>query len=166
MTDGDTRLLIEWIRESKIDGLTGYWGNDKPQWRKVAEQAGAIGSQPFAQYLNMHRLWFRLYERGHVVTHPSFYMFFGTYNGITLANADTIPPEFPLGWDLEQELLDPEDVPEWVHNSWGDERLTHLGQVKTKNIKMTAEKKDWLPHLVQTCVWLGSSRPSKNNLVG
>ena len=40
--DQDVKDLIQWIIVSKVSVVTGYWGRNPPQLRKIAIEAGAI----------------------------------------------------------------------------------------------------------------------------
>ena len=40
--------------------------------------------------------------------------------------------------------------------------VNYLGQIKTKKIDW--DKKRWLPHVIQTCVWLGTSQTGFKSL--
>ena len=136
----DEEDLVEWIIRSRVSVVTGYFGRNAPQLRNVAIRTGAIYSQPAAQYV----FWYEPRKEVRILTHPSFYMFFGGTSGLTLAKADDISPQWRLGDDLEDELIGEDELPRWPENRQGSPMVHYLGLIKTKNIDWE-KKKDGCP---------------------
>ena len=144
LSDQDVKDLIQWIIVSKVSVVTGYWGRNPPQLRKIAIEAGAIHNMPACQWMQMPHRWYGrhgLHVRrcGFPVTHPSFFMLFGYYRNFKMTETDSIPAWWRFGDDLEKELIDKHNVPKWPKNQEGNPMVHNLGLIKTKPIDL---KKD------------------------
>ena len=159
LSNQDVKDLIEWIIRSQVAVVTGYFGTDSPQLRRVAIASRATWAEPAAQWMLLPPDWKLQRRTRRVVTHPSFYMFFGDFRDFKLAENTPVPPWWPkFGDDLENELIDVTEFPTWPMNREGSPRVKHLGLIKTKPIDFKKER--WTPCVLQTCIWLGTSQPA------
>ena len=158
VTDFDQNALVEWIVLDRIAVLTGFFGTAQPQFfENIAVRAKAVSFTPLHQLLQVYDDR----SRGQVyMTHPSYFLLFGKYRSISIPRCSLIlPDDWQLGQDIWHELVRHTFVPSWGANTFGSPLVTELGNVKMKE----ADLKRWLPHVFQTCLWLGTSTPSKSS---
>ena len=160
MTEECVKDMTEYIIKSRAVVVTGYWGTSAPQLRELAMKTNAICHEPCAQWLRMPDGWRRIHNIRRTVTHPSFYLCFGYFRSISLADATEVPQWFRLGKDLEMELADEDQIPEWPMNDVGSPMVNHLGAIKTKPI----DWKLWTDGVIQTCLWLEEASPAFRKL--
>ena len=58
-------------------------------------------------------------------------------------------------------MIDVNRCPQWTLNDVGSPVVKHLGAIKTKKV----DWKRWIHNVVQSCVWFGTSMPSRKNQV-
>ena len=154
-TDQEMLDLADWIVLDRIGILTGFMSPDPHLMQLLALEAEAVTGNPFLQ---MVRLWdYR--SRGWVrCFHPGYFMLFGNYRHVRWS--DDIPKlhgAIHLGRDIVNDLVDVSDVPEWDFNKRGNVYVPSLGNLKQKD----ADWRKWFSEVFQTCLWLGTSTPSK-----
>ena len=59
--------------------------------------------------------------------------------------------------DFEAHLVSFREMPSWTQNDKGSALVHNLGTLKMKNVCWDR----WCPHVHQTCVWMGTSTPSR-----
>ena len=159
--------LAEWIVRSRVSIVTGYFGDNKLQVQKLAMRAKAISSNPIAQWLKVPRDHiFPAVADGierpmRTVCHPSYFLCFGYYRRIQMCDPTPVPDQWTLGADLQREMIDVKRCPIWPLNDFGSPFVKHLGAIKTKAVDWNW----WIHNVVQSCVWFGTSMPSKNSQV-
>ena len=159
--------LAEWIVRSRVSIVTGYFGDNKPQLRKLAMKAKAISATPIAQWLKVPRdhifpaVADAIEGRMRTVCHPSYFLCFGYYRRIHMCDPTPVPEQWTLGADLQREMIDVTRCPIWPLNDFGSPFVKHLGAIKTKAVDWDR----WIRNVVQSCVWFGTSMPSKKSQV-
>ena len=98
--------------------------------------------------------------RGDRYLHPSFDLLFGFYRAIHWPSGGTVlPPFWQLGEDVRNDMVHVDRIPAWLRHDEGSAFVPNHGQVKMKPMDFAR----WFPHAFQTCVWLGTSTPSKQS---
>ena len=148
-TEADLQALTAWVVMDRIDMLTGYFASFGAAVSKLAEATRAISWTPMYQAVKFDgRTW----------VHPSFWLFFGYYRRIAVP--DKIPSKWPgleFGRCIMRGVVEMKDVPTWPRNDIGSAFLQNVGTIKMK----TVDWNRWFDGCFQTCVWLGTSTPSK-----
>ena len=164
--DSDVRALEEFIVQDRVAMLTGYFGgdDDKGWLRHIATKCGAVGDGPLHQ--SMMKPWMSPpgdYYRscGWVErSPPTFFVLFGIYRSIKVPEKFTNPiPETMPNDELWHECVGHMDIPSWPLNDHGSAFVANLGNVKMKHVDFSR----WCHHTMQTCIWLGTSMPSKSS---
>ena len=167
ISDEQVDDLAEWIVRSRVSIVTGYFGDNKPQLRKLAMKAKAISATPIAQWLKVPRdhifpaVADAIERPMRTVCHPSYFLCFGYYRRIHMCDPTPVPDQWTLGADLQREMIDVTRCPIWPLNDFGSPFVKHLGAIKTKAVDWNW----WIHNVVQSCVWFGTSMPSKNSQV-
>lgn len=149
----DTDVLESWIKEARLDMLTGFFGKfptgpqDAAYVSDLARRTGAISFCPLYQSIRS--------TSGRAYVHPSWYIFFGYYKAIKVPEK---PPQLSdtirLGDDLWSDMMPSDDVPLWLQNDKGSRHVCNLGMIKMLD-PYPWDK--WFDGCFQTCVWLGTS---------
>ena len=153
-------MLSSWIKLSKIAVLCGFFGKQgAPFASSLAKAAGAVGDGPCHQVVRVvepKRLNFGF----KTCTHPSFLLLFGYFREMSWPEfPDEIDEEFKLGQDIIDEMVPLHLVPRWDEISEGSSRVPNLGNIKMKPVDLNR----WIQGCFQTCVWMGTSIPSKRS---
>ena len=91
------------------------------------------------------------------MAYPSYIMLFGYYSHIDVKDPFAIAPHgWDYGADILEDMVDLKHIPSWPMNDYGSGMVPHLGKVTTK--KVAWER--WMEHVLQLCVWIGTSTPS------
>ena len=154
----ETEAIAEWILMERIAILTGHFGNNRRMVEDIAIGARAVFCEVLAQWMVMSN---RPPQRTEAFAHPTYFVLFGYYRSIHWpCHLDCqIPDTWSLGDDLRDEMLGPQDKPTWPDNGEGSALVPHLGNIKMKKIDFAR----WCPNVIQTCLWLGTSTPSKKS---
>ena len=151
-TEADLHALTAWVVMDRIDMLTGYFGSFGAAVSKLAIATHAVSWTPMYQAVKF---------MGRPLVHPSFWLFFGYYRRITVP--DEIPDKLPgleFGRCIMREMMEMKDVPTWPRNDRGSAFLQNVGNIKMKQITWSR----WFEGCFQTCLWLGTSTPSKSSI--
>jgi len=155
--------LINWVVTERVALLTGSFGTNKQLVEEIACSANAIYMRPLFQGVDCSRGE----DTGRSLalthwSHPSYWLLFGYHKAITLVDPFTImPDDYEIGEDILEEMVSIADLPEWRKNSEGNALIPSLGHIKTKKADMGR----WIPHMFQTFIIFGTSRPSKQSIL-
>ena len=69
----------------------------------------------------------------------------------------TLPRHWQLGTDILNDMVSAYVLPQWERNDEGSVHVPNLGNIKMKRVDWNR----WCNHTFQTCLWLGTSIPSK-----
>ena len=86
-------------------------------------------------------------------------MCFGYFRSVNMAMPQELPHGWQIGNDLFDEMIHRDDMPEWPENDMGSAYVPKLGHIKMKEIDFDR----WCPFMIQTCLWTGTSTPSKKS---
>jgi len=152
----DVEWLVQWIVGGRIAALTGYFGANEAAVAEIAIGAGAVWSQSLCQGV-IHSRASQPFQGVHAMAYPSYIMLFGYYNHIDVQDPFAIAPHgWDYGADILEDMVDFKHIPSWPMNDHGSGMVPHLGKVTTK--KVAWER--WMEHVLQLCVWIGTSAPS------
>ena len=155
--------LVQWVLQSRMALLTGYFRENYPQLREIAQRAGAIFYEPFAQWVRLpsnvrcHECLAPIPENTQV-THPSYFLAFGYYRAIKIQLSPRPPEDWVFGEDILAEMIRYEQWPTWPCNDEGCPLVRNLGTIKTKD----PDWRRWCHGTFQTALWIGTSMPSKS----
>ncbi len=151
----DIESVVSWIVMDRVAILTGNFGKDQWMVRQIAMKANAIHDEALAQWIK-----FPSRSRGEEWwAHPTYFLCFGFSRGVHMAMPQELPPGWQIGYDLFHEMIHRQDVPEWPENDMGSAYVPKLGLIKMKEIDFDR----WCPFMIQTCLWAGTSTPSKKS---
>ena len=162
--DEEVDKIVQWILLGRLALLTGeFSGFGIDTLKYIAEQAKATYCEPLAQWLRMPTSL--LEDIGEaddalaMVAYPCFFLVFGYFRSITLSPPSVLPAGWVLGDDLVEKLVFPYEIAPWEMNDVGSPMVRNLGAIKVEAINFDR----WCPHLMQTCLWMGTSQPSKSS---
>ena len=153
-------MLASWLTLNMVVVLCGFFGKGPKATifaSELAKAAGAVGYGPCHQVVSFHDPRSREFK---VRTHPSYMMLFGYYNAMSWPEKPwEVPENFEMGRDILDELIGLAAVPQWKQNCEGSTLVPSMGNVKMKPVDIDR----WFQHCFQSCVWLGTSIPSKKS---
>ena len=158
--------LAGWIVIDKLAVVTGWFGKGNCSMvEQLAIKSRASGEKPLYQEVMMHG---HDRSRGQSVAVPSFFMLFGEYRKMRWAPPSTVPSQFQVGQDIEDDMVQCSVMPSWYYTT---QRLRlafdpspfvpNLGNVAMKPVDFDKVA----GHSFQTSVWFGTSTPSKASQV-
>ena len=144
--------LTAWAVQERLAMMTGHFGDNSGRVvENIAYWANAIYERPFFQ--GVHDNSSR--SRG-PVAHPTYYICFGFYKSVKLHDPFAIiPAEWKMGDDIMAEMVEIADIPWWPLNDEGSSFVPPLGCISQKTVNWNK----WIPHVFQTCLWMGHSIP-------
>ncbi len=153
----DAAALANWIQKDKIAVATGFWGNDPQFVTDFAIKAHAVFEHPLFQGVH------DVYRSRGPVAHPTWYLFFSYYKRIHWKDClyARIPEQWEIGDDIMGEMVQDYELPRWDMNETGSAFIHNLQSLKMMKVDWTK----WIPHVFQTCVWIGSPMPSYSSQV-
>ena len=142
----------------RLAALTGWFGDNKHFVEEVAEKTNAIGCEPFAQWLNVYKKDTREWR---TFTMPNYFLLFGYYRKISVPHEHNVvvPKGWKFGLDLWNGTILQDILPRWARNDVGSPFVPHHGAIKMKDVDFTR----WVGNIFQTCLWMGTSTPSKSS---
>ena len=160
----DRDALVSWILRDKLGMMTGFFGCDDACSfvKDVAQGAHAISDYPLFQGLHVpkHTYPWLSSRTGHDVTYPNYFVIFGRYRAISVKQqfAD-VPETFSFATDIMEHMIETQQIPDWPWNPHGSHAMHHFGHLKMLDVNW----KHWISTVFQTCIWVGSSIPSKSS---
>ena len=154
----ELNAMEAWIVSDRLAALTGWFGDNHAFVKEVAEQTKAIGCEPFAQWVTLDQNNCR--SRGNTMTMPNYFLLFGYYRKISVPHEEQgLGGHWKGGRDLWYQAILHDSLPRWAHNDVGSPFVPHHGAIKMKNVDFDR----WVDHVFQTCLWMGTSTPSKSS---
>ncbi len=155
--DEDLKALVEWIVKDRVAILTGHFSTSPHMVQALATQAGAIHSTPRYQPVLLYHDRTQVLE---VYTHPSYFLLFGRWRRVQWPQyVDVVTEDIVLGKDILDNMIPESQISTWANNDAGSAFVPNHGNIKMKAVDFTR----WCSHCFQTCLWLGTSTPSKKS---
>ena len=155
-SSADVAAVAEWIARDRIAILTGFFSRDWDLMSQLFSMSGATFQTPMYQEMaikSRSRGWQYLY-------HPTYFVLYGFYKAIRWPSGETrLPDYWQLGEDVRNDMVPVDRIPAWLRNDEGSAFVPNHGQVKMKPVDFAR----WFTHAFQTCVWIGTSTPSKQS---